>query len=350
MKVGEAYQTSISVLMSVFNTNEQYLREAIESILKQSFGDYEFIIFNDCSDEKTTDILREYKDSRIRLVENDENRGLTKNLNTGIMMARGKYIARMDADDISLPNRFAVQYSYMERHPDIGILGGPIVSDGMKSAYWRYFHQEWRRVFFLFGNFGICHPTAFFRADFLKENNIFYNENYDKAQDYELWTRLLRIGNIAVCKETVLYYRQHDGQISGNGIAGARQNELSMQIRRNLFAELIPHASDKEYGQLVDMNAEILSARDLSLLFQRIINENKKRKVYSEYFLQNALAVKWFWILHGGIPRANPKEYRCGYWFRYIRSPQFWRYYLKHVILIILCGPKKIRRCGERRF
>ena len=270
-----AYATSISVLMSVYNTKEEYLRKAIESILCQSFSDYEFIIFNDCSDEKTTAVLREYQDERIKLIENPENRGLTKNLNTGIALARGKYIARMDADDISLPNRLKIQYSYMEKYPDVDILGGEVLFDDFKSVCWRYFPQEWRRVNQLFTNHGICHPTAFFRAEFLRKNGMFYNEEYDKSQDYELWTRAFRVGRLAVCKEPVLYYRCHDGQISVSSSTSARQKELDAQIRKNLFIELIPNAMSNEYEQLLNMDMEILSVDDLSKLLVCFVMENE---------------------------------------------------------------------------
>ena len=341
---------AISVLMSVYNTKEEYLRKAIESILFQSFSDFEFIIFNDCGDEKTTAILREYQDGRIRLIENTENKGLTKNLNMGITLAKGKYIARMDADDISLPNRLKIQYSYMEKHPDVGILGGTVLTGNTQSVVWRYFPQEWRRVSLLFANYGIIHPSAFFRVDFLRKNGLLYNEDYDKSQDYELWTRAFRVGKMAVCKQPILYYRCHSGQISTNSNTNVRQKELDVQIRKNLFNELIPDASNKEYDQLLDLNTEILSEKDLSELFCRIIKGNERKKIYSDYFLKNELALRWFWILRGVIPRSNTKEYRQGYWFRYLLTPKFLVYFLKNKILRILCEPKKIRGDAEERF
>ncbi len=336
--------------MSVFNTTEIYLRKAIESILNQSFSNYEFIIFNDCSNEKTTAILREYKDKRIKLIENNENKGLTKNLNTGIALAKGKYIARMDADDISLQNRLKIQYSYMERHPKIDILGGTVVSDDIKNICWRYFPQEWRRVNLLFKNYGIVHPTAFFRTDFLKKNKLFYNEEYDKAQDYELWTRALRIGKLAVCKETVLYYRHHDAQISVAGSTKGRQKELDAKVRKDLFVELIPEATNDEYDQLLNLNREILSANNLSKLFARMIEENHRKKIYSMHFLKNELALRWFWILRGVIPRHNRKEYMQGYWFHYLITPEFLAYFIHNKILRILCRPRKMRANWEDRF
>ena len=117
----------ISVIMSVFNS-EKYLKEAVDSILEQTFTDFEFIITDDCSTDSSLAILEEYakKDNRIILLKNSENIGLTKNLNKMIDIAKGKYIARMDADDISLPKRFQIQYNFMEENSDIGVCGSNI--------------------------------------------------------------------------------------------------------------------------------------------------------------------------------------------------------------------------------
>lgn len=350
LKTGSEYKTSISILMSVYNTKEKYLRKAIESMLSQSFKDYEFIIFNDCSDESTTAILREYQDQRIKLIENAENRGLTKNLNTGIMMAQGKYIARMDADDISMPERLKTQYTYMERHPDVDILGGEVIWDKVKDVCCRYLPQEWRRVTFLFHNCGIFHPTAFFRTSFLKENKIFYNEEYDKTQDYELWTRALRVGKLAVCREIVLYYRRHDAQISAAAGTKSRQQELDARVRKNLLTELIPEASEDEYDQLLDLDKEILPADRLSGLFSSMVKANHQKRLYSMYYLRNELALRWFWILRGKMPRRDRKEYMRGYWFRYLFTPRFLAYYFPNKCQRILCKQKRVRRNWEDKF
>lgn len=339
----------ITVLMSVFNTKEEYLREAIESILNQSFRDFEFIIFNDCSNEKTTAVLRGYHDKRIKLIENSQNRGLTKNLNTGLTLAKGKYIARMDGDDISRVDRLKIQYTYMERHPDVDILGGATINEAEKHIAWRPFSQEWRRVALLFNNYGIRHPTAFFRAAFIKKNEVFYNEEYDMSQDYELWTRVLKIGKMAVCKEPILYYRRHTGQISTNGGTSHRQKELSAKLRKTLFQELVSNAEDTEYDQLLNLEMEILSPENLSELFIRIIAENQKKELYSAYYLKNELALRWFWILRGVIPRSNIKEYRKGYWFRYIMTPCFIMYFIKNRFLRSYCESRKVyKHMGDK--
>lgn len=114
----------ISVVMSVYNT-EKYLEEAIDSILNQTYQDFEFIIVNDCSTDRTWEILKDYEKrfSSIKLINNTENLGLTKSLNKALAIAKGEYIARMDADDISEPNRFERQLAYFKEHQSIDILG-----------------------------------------------------------------------------------------------------------------------------------------------------------------------------------------------------------------------------------
>ena len=112
----------ISVVMPAYNA-EKYITEAIDSILFQTFKDFEFIIINDASTDSTKDIIESYKDPRIKLVNNEQNKGVAKSLNIGISVACGKYIARMDADDIALPERFQKQFDFMEQHPNIDVCG-----------------------------------------------------------------------------------------------------------------------------------------------------------------------------------------------------------------------------------
>ena len=113
----------ISVIMSNYNTPEEYLREAIESILNQTYKNFEFIIIDDCSTDNSLEIIKSYNDERIVLIENEENIGLTKSINKGLAVAKGEYIARMDADDVSLPQRFEKQINYMNDHTELIVCG-----------------------------------------------------------------------------------------------------------------------------------------------------------------------------------------------------------------------------------
>ncbi len=207
----------ISVIMSVYEPNELFLREAIESILFQKFLNFEFIIIIDDSNPKTKKIIENYTDERIIILINDENLGLTKSLNRGISIAKGKYIARMDADDISYPKRFLKQYKYMEENKSVSVVGAlaeNIGTKGRTNLLWTE-DNELLRIRMLFYNAGIIHPTAFIRKDFLHNNMIQYNENLKKCQDYGLWVDVLKnSGEIKVIPEVLLGYRRHANQIT----------------------------------------------------------------------------------------------------------------------------------------
>ncbi len=112
----------ISVIMPVYNA-DQFVGEAIESILSQTFDDFEFLIIDDCSEDSSSQIISRYNDPRIRLLKNQKNIGVARTLNKGLSLARGRYVARMDADDVSIAKRFSRQFEHMERFPDVDICG-----------------------------------------------------------------------------------------------------------------------------------------------------------------------------------------------------------------------------------
>jgi glycosyltransferase involved in cell wall biosynthesis len=117
----------ITVLMSVYNA-QLFIAEAVESVLNQIFKDFEFLIFEDKSTDSSLEILRSYSDPRIRLIANEHNQGLTKNLASGMRIARGEFVARMDADDVCVPNRLETQLAYLEEHPEISVLGSAVTN------------------------------------------------------------------------------------------------------------------------------------------------------------------------------------------------------------------------------
>ena len=157
----------VTVLMSVYN-GEKHLREAIDSILNQTFGDFEFLIINDGSTDRTADILQSYQDSRIKIIHNEKNIGLTKSLNKGLKLAKGEYLARMDADDISYPNRLEVQYEYMEKNPNVGIVGSwnDVIDDiGNTIGFWKCNYSS-EEIYYIL-NFRNCltHCSVLFKKE-----------------------------------------------------------------------------------------------------------------------------------------------------------------------------------------
>lgn len=207
---------AISVVMSVFN-GQAFLAPAIESILNQTFRDFEFIIIDDGSADKTSEILSAYasRDARIRTVRH-ENKGRTASLNGGISLARANYIARMDADDIALPGRLLQQIEFLRQHPEVGLLGGavqlidhsgkvfdtvrpPLSDSEIKSIMLRY-NPMW-------------HPTVVMRKEVLLAVGT-YRTIFDESEDYDLFLRMGERCQIANLDKVVLRYRIHANQVS----------------------------------------------------------------------------------------------------------------------------------------
>ena len=206
----------VSVVMPVYN-GERYLKEAMESILNQTFRDFEFIIINDASTDKSEEIIKSFIDSRIIYIKNDKNLGQAESLNKGIRNTRGLYVARMDQDDISLPERISVQSAYMEANREVAILGTWIQEiDKDNNAIRRSLFPNTpspsikTRLFFarLAGWASIAHPTVMIKRD-LFDKIGYYDPKYHICQDYDLWFRTVKKYRIENIPKVLLSYRNH---------------------------------------------------------------------------------------------------------------------------------------------
>jgi glycosyltransferase involved in cell wall biosynthesis len=225
----------VTVLMPVYN-GEQYLPEAMESILNQSFTDFEFLIINDGSTDQSVSIINSYPDPRIQLVENEGNIGLVHTLNRGIDLTKGEFIARMDCDDISMPDRLSKQLALMEQHPEVGVCGGwieyfmgrqllmdfPVSDEDIKQALLSYNPM--------------AHPAVMIRVKVIKTNHIYYDPEYQHVEDYELWARLAAITCFINIPEVILKYRIHPEQIGR--IYSAEQVRVLKKIQAKLHANM----------------------------------------------------------------------------------------------------------------
>ncbi|HEX8981094.1 MAG TPA: glycosyltransferase [Parasulfuritortus sp.] len=231
----------ISVLMPVFN-GEKYIAQAVESILDQTFTDFELILIDDGSRDGTLPILQSFaaRDARIRLVSR-ENRGLVVSLNEMLQMAQGEFIARMDADDIALPDRFAWQVQFLREHPETVCLGGAFQlideADRLLATLSPPSSNDDIQQSILAGHGAICHPTAMMRRDALIKVGG-YDAAYYPAEDVNLWLRLGEVGELANLESPVLKYRLHGNSISEQ--AGNKQREATRRAceaawqRRNI--------------------------------------------------------------------------------------------------------------------
>lgn len=281
----------ISVVMSVYN-EENYLQEAIDSILKQTVQDFELIVVDDCSTDRTRDILREYQDPRIHVVWNEENRGLTANLNLAVSLAKGQYIARMDGDDLSHPNRFERQLRYLKDHPELKLISCRTETFGQEHL--RSDIQgdpEYLRCRMLVRPV-LAHPGFLVRGEVFRELGFRYDESFRQAQDYDLAARISRRYAIGICPEILLEYRAHSGQVSSK--FGSRQFANADRVRSRLLEELGIHLNEEEwqdYRRLVleehteDKAAYVRVVRILN----RIVEQNQERKIYDPVILKDAL-------------------------------------------------------------
>lgn len=219
----------ISVLFPVYNTNEAYLREAMESVLSQTFSDFEFIILNDAStDPNVEKTVKSYTDDRIRYYTNEHNLGISLTRNKLLDLANGEYLAIMDHDDISLPTRFEKQVAYLDSHPNVGVVGckvkkipdnhvtrNPTNSDDIKLALMR--------------SCAITHSACMIRSDVLKRNNLRYEEKFSPSEDYALFCRLIPLTDFYNIPEVLFLYRWHKTNTSKT--QAARMTRCTYEIQ-----------------------------------------------------------------------------------------------------------------------
>ncbi len=255
----------VTVLMSIYN-GEKYLHQAINSILNQTFKDFEFLIINDGSTDGTAEILQSYNDFRIRIINNEKNIGLTKSLNKGLKLAKGDYIARMDADDISLPERFERQVEFLNKNKKMGLVG----------TFWYTIDENGQEIDIskptnsIYAVHFMCHGTSMIRKRCLDKIG-FYREVFEFAQDYDLWLRIADKYEIKNIKEPLYKLRIRDDSIS-----------LKKKTQQNLYASLaIKMAKErKKYGRdrlSIATEYEANKIRDQRLKASGI----KKRKLLS---------------------------------------------------------------------
>ena len=297
------FTEKISVVMPTFNTPIPYLKEAINSILNQTFQDFEFIIIDDCSTNGSEEFLSDLQDKRVKVIRNSHNLGVPKSLNIGLSLAKGKYIARMDADDISVKYRFQKQYDYMKRNPDVLCLGAGIVNFEQKKILNYYVpnlkDQQILRIKYLFNYVGPIHPTLFINNEILKKHNICYDSDMENAEDYALYIQISRHpewGKIESLNEVLLYKRSSKEQVSHTRIAKDKFEES----QKSLLKELLDEASEEDYkthcfyssiqssavidqesfnyyNQLIKLNNQLLIYDKKK--FKKVINEDIKPKL-----------------------------------------------------------------------
>ena len=286
----------VSVLMPVYN-GEKYLREAIDSILNQTYSDFEFLIINDGSTDNSENIINSYNDSRIRYVKNECNLKLIATLNKGTQLAKGKYIVRMDADDISDPTRIERQVILMEKNEDVGLCGSWFTAFGdVQASVCKYKEQHDEILFKMFYQCHFCHPSLIIRKKVFEDLVIPFDKQFIHAEDYELYFRISTKWKFHNLQESLFKYRIHSLSVS-------RQNQLiqlehSLQIRKMFFLLLGIDCSQEELKAFEALNhqdykAISITSENIQILLESILKGNHQKKVFDISFIEMEIKTLW---------------------------------------------------------
>lgn len=300
----------VTVLMPVYNA-APYLNQAIDSILSQSFTDFEFLIINDGSTDQSDEIIRSYSDHRIRYEKNSQNIKLIATLNKGLELANGVFIARMDADDIAEPTRLETQIRFLKDHPEIGICGSWFRSFGQSESKVSYPVSDFEIRYTALYQCPFCHPTVVLRKELVTENDLRYSHDYPHAEDYEFWLRASRVSRMANIPHYLLRYRQHDQSVSKT--ESDTQIRLSVDIRKQFFLEAGIEISDEDLELFRKLNYRYNSfgideVQKIGYLLIRLLETSTSTNYLDFEMLQKLLWDKWFNLC------TNHSKFGFGVW------------------------------------
>ncbi len=286
-----------------------YIKESVESILNQHYTNFELIIIDDCSFDGSAEIIQSINDERIIYLKNETNIGLNKSLNLGFSLAKGKYIARMDHDDISLPNRFSIQVEFLENNPSYVLVGsncniinekGDIISISREIV--RNDNDLKASLFF---TCPFVHPGIMLRNSVFQNFPSFYNESIKQAEDYVLYCSIMGMGKFYTSKEILLLYREHQSIHRGTSL-----NNMSSIIEGRIFGwsilldklaisinkeTLLLHDKFSYYSNLITEQEISLVNPYLNLLLE-IKASNKFKKLFDQHSIEKEISIRSFFV------------------------------------------------------
>lgn len=285
---------SISVILPVFNADSAELRKSVESILNQTYSDFELIIINDGSTNNCEEVILSFDDNRIKYVKNDTNLKLITTLNKGLKLASGEYIARIDSDDYCDKTRFKKQIEYMNRHPETGLLGTGmlVIPDNIKTSPPTDSNDI--KLLLRYCTNVIAHPSVMIRKSVLVNNNLEYNIHCIHAEDYKLWCDMSQFCEIENLPDILLFYKNNPDGISRKNAKW--QKKISTIIK--LDNMINDFAADKNYMYSIlskyVKNTPITQeeANELSKLLTTVIkyvteNISEQYKEYAEQYISS---------------------------------------------------------------
>ena len=302
-----ANQSLVTVLMPVYNA-APFLYEAIASILQQTFTGFEFIIINDGSTDNSEQIILGFNDPRIRYIKNETNLKLIATLNKGFAVANGKYIVRMDADDVSLNNRLECQVKYMEANTEVVMAGSWFESIGDVRKVVKYETDINLIRFKMLYQTQFCHPTVIIKKSVLKELDVLFDPTYLHAEDYDLFSRLSYKFKVSNIPEVLLQYRVHATNVSV--IYKDIQIENSLKVIAANFKALGVTASKEEaalFTELAYQNYLEVSTKLVVIegLLQKLAAVSKGNKLIRHPLLYNFAITAWFNLCYNLIGKVH---------------------------------------------
>lgn len=300
----------ITVLMPVFNSG-LFVKEAIESILNQSYQNFEFLIINDGSTDQSHAIISSFSDSRIKYINNEVNKGIVDTLNEGLKLSKGRYIARMDADDIALPNRLSKQVNFLAANPTYKLCGSRAIAIDIYGKEInnlnRPQHSAKIKVFNLFRN-AFIHPTIMADAETIKK--FAYSEDFKYAEDYFLFSQITMSYPVANLRQRLLQYRIHEESITSTKREEMVQSELKtiMNLLSFLFDEV-----DQEnlliHHSILRPECADFSGQEVEHHLVNILKANQKKQVFDHKILSKQLQKEWYNYLMKSDNESSLKKF-----------------------------------------
>lgn len=283
----------ISIVMPVHN-GAAFVAEAIESILVQTMPEFELIVVNDASTDHTLEIANSFTDRRIRVIDLEHKAGCYPARNNGMREARGKYICVMDADDVCVPHRLAVQYRFLEDHPETGMIGSAYRFVNSSDPIYREINYDIIKLMLLRFCY-LLHPTCMIRHSLVRQHSLYYEENFTYASDYAWQVKASTLFHITNVNEILLLYRKHAGQISTG--KAHEQGMFANQVRIRQLTSLHINVDENNAGCITSFIHGDPVPKEywpkLDDFTSQMLASNAKCRYYQQHMLQDMLDVLW---------------------------------------------------------
>lgn len=297
----------ISIALPVYN-GEKYIAECLDSLLAQTYGDFEVILIDDCSTDATARIVAGYTDERIHYYKNEKNQGIVHTLNKAFGLCRGEYIARMDADDIAMPQRLEEQVNLLESNPDLGIVSVWFQMFGDADCSVHYAVEPKEIACRLLFSLQLLHPGWLMRRE-LVDGGLAYREEYRYAEDWDFLVRAARTVGLGNVPRELMRYRINPGQLSN--VYHAPQKAAADRVARDQLEYLGLELTDEQfdlYRKAFGHRESLLSNEEMDALLkilQQLEAANDKKKFYERDVLHKVIREEFYWLCKYNLAKGR---------------------------------------------